>query len=469
MKKMILLIAILSVSAWESSAASPFASPLPPQVRNTLRAVENNMKVWTVAKVEPLSQTLRSPVAEGSWRIVLERPFETAPVEGLPDPLNKRSMKNNAEIVLVKNSPGSDPQSIRKQILWKVAHNELFTTISYLGVGGGYHYFVKADIVTLDWLKTHLRLIKGDNLGEVIAEALNVEDENNFSRRSAVSIIGNYGDAAIPFVKRALGVAIAEHEEFAHHFRALKNIGTPRAAQELKNAFRTGNSDVQVAVMDALSAPPYLKEARELYFTMVERHYYIASAIEAAVQFKWEKEMLPYLQRASHRPISFAEYAIVMTTIDQFITGNKVNSPELDCVEQIKILLTRSGDIAGSPRILSLSDKATALNVKLNSEDLKRVRPFEDALVKSKNQDMAIVAALALVVYDPGLNGPTPGQGPQILSRDYVRRVRESGMRVLLRLNRTKVRLVLMNLKSSVESEAESNRFSSLAARLSRL
>ena len=73
------------------------------------------------------------------------------------------------------------------------------------------------------------------------------------------------------------------------------------------------------------------------------------------------------------------------------------------------------------------------------------------------------------VVYDPAMNGPTPGQGPQVLSRDYVRRVRESGMRVLTRLNRTKVRSVLLNLKSSVESEEESNRFSSLAARLNRL
>ena len=469
MKSFVLLIACLSVFVWESSAASPFASPLPPQVRNTLRAIENNMKVWTVVNVDPLTKTLPAPFAEGSWRIVLERPFETAPVEGLPDPLNKRSMKNNAELVLVKDSPGTDPKNIRKQLLWKVVHNELFTTIAYLGAGGGYHYFAKADIVTLDWLRAHLRLTKGDNLGEVIAEALNIEDENNFSRKSAVAIIGNYGDAAIPFVKRALGVAIAEHEEFGHHFAALKNIGTPRAAQELKVAFRTGNSDIQVAVMNALSAPPYLREARELYFTMVERHYYIASAIEAAIQFKWEKDMLPYLQRASLRPISFAEYVIVMTTIDQFVTGNKVNSPELDCVEQIKILLTRSGDIAGSPRILSLSDKATALNAKLDSEDQKRVRPFEDALVKSKNQDMAIVAALALVIYDPELNGPMPGRGPQIMSRDYVRRVQKSGMRVLTRLNRTKVRTVLLNLKSSVESEEEANRFSSLAARLNRL
>ena len=469
MKSVVLWVAVLSVLWFGSSAAPQFASPLPPQVRNTLRAIENNMKVWTVANVDPLSRTLRSPIAEGSWRIVLERPFETAPVEGLPDPLNKRSMKNNAEIVLVRDSPELDPKNIRKVLLWKVVHNELFTTIAYLGVGGGYHYFAKADIVTLDWLKTHLRLAKGDNLGEVIAEALNVEDENNFSRKSAVSIIGNYGDAAIPFIKRALGVAIAEHEEFGHHFTALKNIGTARAAQELKAAFKTGNSDIQVAVMNALSAAPYLKDAKELYFRMVERHYYIASAIEAAIQYKWEKEMLPYLQRASLRPISFAEYVIVTTTIDQFVTGNRVNSPELDCVEQIKILLTRSGDIAGSPRILSLSDKATAMNAKLNTEDLKRVRPFEDALVKSKNQDMAIVAALALILYDPGLPGASGVPGPQIMSKDYIRRVQNSGMRVLTRLNRNKVRSVLLNLKSSVESEEEANRFSSLAARLNRL
>ena len=50
-----------------------------------------------------------------------------------------------------------------------------------------------------------------------------------------------------------------------------------------------------------------------------------------------------------------------------------------------------------------------------------------------------------------------------------LKRACESGMRVLTRLNRTKVRSVLLNLKSSVESEEESNRFSSLAARLNRL
>lgn len=460
MKTVFLLIAVLFVSIGEVSGASPVSAPLPPQVRNTLRAIENNMKVWTVASVDPLTKTIRFPFADGSWRIVLERPFETAPVEGLPDPLNKRSMKNNAEIIMIKDNPVADLQDIRKALRWKVAQNELFTTIAYLGAGGGFHYFVKADIVTLDWLKMNLRLVKGDNLSEIIAEALNIEDENNFSRRSAVSIIGNYGNAAIPFIKRALGVAIAEHENFAPHFQAMKNVGTPEAAKELIAAFDTGNADVQAAIMDALSVPPYLKEAKSLYFTMVDRHYYIASVIEAAIQFKWEKELLPYLRQASFRPISFREYVIVMTTIDQFTTGNKTRSPELDCVEQIKILLTRSGDLAGSPRILSLSDKATALNVKLNKEDLKRVKPFEDALVNSKNTDMAIVAALVLFAYDPGT---------QTISKDYVRRVRESGTRILIRLNRNKVRTVLMNLKRSVESEKESDQFSSLAARLNRL
>ena len=71
MKMFILLILVLSVWMSEITAASQFSSPLPAQVRNTLRAIENNMKVWTVANVDPLTKTLRSPVAEGGWRIVL--------------------------------------------------------------------------------------------------------------------------------------------------------------------------------------------------------------------------------------------------------------------------------------------------------------------------------------------------------------------------------------------------------------
>ena len=134
-------------------------------------------------------------------------------------------------------------------------------------------------------------------------------------------------------------------------------------------------------------------------------------------------------------------------------------------MEQIKILLMRSGDIAGSPRVLSLSDKAVEVRRKLEKEDQRRIQPFEDLLVKSENRDMAVVAALALYLADWN---PVPQRsaGPSVISKEYLRRVKETGMRILRRLDAARVQAILKTLKNSVESEEESNMFSSLAVRL---
>lgn len=79
---------------------------------------------------------------------------------------------------------------------------------------------------------------------------------------------------------------------------------------------------------------------------------------------------------------------------------------------------------------------------------------------------MAVVAALALYLADWN---PEPAQrsaGPSVISKEYLRRVKETGMRILRRLDAARVQAILKTLKNSVESEEESNMFSSLAVRL---
>ena len=203
---------------------------------------------------------------------------------------------------------------------------------------------------------------------------------------------------------------------------------------------------------------------------MAARHDIIPAAIEAAIRFKWEAEFLPVLRKIVRRPGSFREYMVVRTTIDQFETG-KTESPELAAMEQIKILLMRSGDLSGTPRILSLSDKEVELKHKLEKEDRKRVQPLEDQRAASSNKDMAVIAALSLYVMEweelrVRRSGQRDGTTPPV-SRDYLRRTKEAGLRILRRLDSTRVQEILAALKAHVESEDESNMFSSLAVRLS--
>lgn len=450
-------------------AAQNTVQTAPQEVRTPLYYLERQLKVWKLDRIEPLSQTIPSPFAKGAWRASLTRPFDTAPVEGMPDPLGKRKMKNLAEFILIPKKAGNSADRVRPRLLWKNNVNEVYSPIAFLGEDRGYLWFGKADILTLHWTRKTLGLTRGENLAELFADALNREDENNFTRRSASIILQDYGDAAIPPIRRAIGLALADHEPIRLHLQALKNIGTPLAAKELVRSLQSGNAEAYAALTDVLAVPPFLKEAREAYFVMAGRHDILPGAIEAAIQYKWEKDFLQVLRKIVRRPLSFREYMVVRTTIDQFETGKK-ESPELAAMEQIKILLMRSGDVAGTPRILSLSDKELEVKRKLEKEDRKRIQPFEDQLAKSKNPEMAVLAALSLYIMEWDTlrmrrAGNSAGTAP--VSRDYLRRVKEAGLRILKRLDSDTVQRTLTTLKNHVESEDESNMLSSLAARLS--
>lgn len=440
----------------------PLAAQTPPPPEPVLRNLyflEKQMKVWNLDKIEPLNRSIRAPFAADSWRASLTRPFDTAPVEGLPDPLGKRNMRNLTELILVARRPGLTPEKVRPHLRWKVAPGEVRNVIAYLGETPEYFWFGKSDILTLHWIRKHIGL--GGNasaLAEVIAESLNVDDENGFSRKSSMLILPSYGNAAIPHLRRAIGTALADREPIGPHLLTMKKIDTPEAAAELVRSLHSGSPEAYAALTDAMPGPPYLKEAKEVYFALASRHDALPAAIEAAIQFHWETELLAVLKKLVRRPNSFQEYMILRTTIDQF-ENKRTDSPELAAMEQIKILLMRSGDLPGSPRILSLSDKALEAKRKLDQEDQRRIQPFEDQLAKSKNTDMAVLAGLVLCMTDREVNAP--------LSKDYRLRVRDAGMRILRRLDNRAVKNALRALKENAESEDESNYFGSLLVRLS--
>lgn len=440
----------------------PLAAQTPPPPEPVLRNLyflEKQMKVWNLDKIEPLNRSIRAPFAADSWRASLTRPFDTAPVEGLPDPLGKRNMRNLTELILVARRPGLTPEKVRPHLRWKVAPGEVRNVIAYLGETPEYFWFGKSDILTLHWIRKHIGL--GGNasaLAEVIAESLNVDDENGFSRKSSMLILPSYGNAAIPHLRRAIGTALADREPIGPHLLTMKKIDTPEAAAELVRSLHSGSPEAYAALTDAMPGPPYLKEAKEVYFALASRHDALPAAIEAAIQFHWETELLAVLKKLVRRPNSFQEYMILRTTIDQF-ENKRTDSPELAAMEQIKILLMRSGDLPGFPRILSLSDKALEAKRKLDQEDQRRIQPFEDQLAKSKNTDMAVLAGLVLCMTDREVNAP--------LSKDYRLRVRDAGMRILRRLDNRAVKNALRALKENAESEDESNYFGSLLVRLS--
>ena len=91
-KRMLCGLGVLAGFLLCAPLAAQETLPRPPEpVLRNLYFLEKQLKIWSLDKIEPLERSVRVSFAKGSWRASLTRPYETAPVEGLPDPLGKRS------------------------------------------------------------------------------------------------------------------------------------------------------------------------------------------------------------------------------------------------------------------------------------------------------------------------------------------------------------------------------------------
>ena len=232
--------------------------PPPEPVLRNLYFLEKQMKVWSLDRIEPLNRSIRAPFAADSWRASLTRPYDTAPVEGLPDPLGKRNMRNLAELILVARRPGLTPEKVRQHLRWKVAPAEVRNVIAYLGETPEYFWFGKSDILTLHWIRKHIGL-GGDagasSLAEVAAESLNVDDENGFSRKSAMLILPSYGNVAIPYLRRAIGTALADREPIAPHLLTMKKVSPKLLRCIVRFPLRKNSTEIVSSLSREISRP----------------------------------------------------------------------------------------------------------------------------------------------------------------------------------------------------------------------
>ena len=122
-------------------------------------------------------------------------------------------------------------------------------------------------------------------------------------------------------------------------------------------------------------------------------------------------------------------------------------------MEKIRLLLARVGDIPGTPKFISMTDKKKNLEAEKMVEERKRLEPLEQEFVKSQNVENAICSALMLCLFQPTV---------ETFNQDYVKRVNAEGVRLLKMLPRRTVRTVLRLLRDEVEDSQESEFFRNL-------
>ena len=257
------------------------------------------------------------------------------------------------------------------------------------------------------------------------------------------------GARVIPFIKRAIGTAIANDIDTSPHYVALKKIGTPEVAKEFLSAYRSNIPNVVKSVEEALLVPPALKGAEQLYYKMLQQRKWLDRVTVALEELGYQKKILPAITYLKREPESFSQYSTLVFAEYRCRTGNK-NIPEFTMIEQIRLLLARIGDIPGAPKFISVTDKDKNLEAEKILAERKRLEPLEKQFAKSPNTENAICSALLLCMFNPK---------QQAFNENYIKRVNAEGIRLLKMLPRHKVRATLRLLRDNVDDSKESEFF----------
>ena len=431
-----------------------FAAVQPEIIKNARRMIERRTASWKTASVEPLSKTVKASFAKDSWRVVLQRPLESRRRNRYSNIVKPGEPRNTAELIFIPGNP--DIRKIRPQLTWLNEPGELRTIAVYLGKKWQYNIFVRADIATISAISTLFQPQGGDDLYRYYAEALNMHDYNETTRKAAAQLLPDGGKRVIPFVNRAIGTAIATDIDTTPHFVVLKKIGTPEVSAIFLSAYRAKIPNVTKAVEEAMLIPPAQKGCEQIYFHMLQNRKWLDRITVALEELGQKNRLLPMIRSLKREPESFQQFATLVFAENRCLTGRKENEAYL-LSEQIRLLLARVGDIPGTPKFISVSDKAKKLDAEKVSAERKRLEPLEQKFAKLKDVDSAICSALMLCMFNPAT---------QNYNKDYIKRVNEEGIRLLKMLPRGRVRSILRLLRDNVEDPKEAEFFRKIMVRV---
>ena len=426
----------------------------PETVERVKTLVEQRTAVWKASAVTPLSETVKEPFAKDGWRIEFQRPLESRSKEGIQGVLNPGDPRNTAEMIFLACDP--DPEKVRGKLTWLSEPGELFTKPVFLGKKWQYNIFLRADVATIAAIRNLILPNGGDDVYAVYAEVLNMADYNDTSRRAAARLLPAGGNHVIPMINRAIGIAITNEVNTSPHFVALKGIGTPEAAKAFAAAMRSKFPDVVRNAEDALVTPPALKGAEELYLSMLRSRKHTEECLSAIDELGCQKKAVPIIGKLLREPESFQEYSTLVFADHMFRNGTR-KVDELELTHQMRLLTARVGDIPGTPKYISVSDKAANMEMELAAAERERIAPLEKQFLQSKNTDCAICSAVLLCLFNPK---------HETYSKAYLKRVNDLGLRLLKGLPRARVRSVLRMLRDSVDNQKESDFFRKLLSQI---
>ena len=392
---------------------------------DTLKKVELALSGWTRAESRPVR--LKKYPAATAWRMVFTREIAVR-----KDAKTNRRAKGMLLIYLLpQDDPGlrgKNAASLLEDLDWESNPNDLEQYEMYLGTGRGCHWYAKTDIGRLNFLKETLKLAGGEDMMRKMADALNEEDFQLYSSRVAVEYFRGRGDAAVPYILRAVAEWEEEHGKNPSaaplpHLFALKLAGGQKAlAALMKFAYSKKRKVAEAAIGRLLTEPCDAPD--RFYLTVMRIPMFTEDALHIFRRKKKGKEILPELRKLASRPRSFQQYSLVAAALREFGEG-KTSIPEYDSANHIMFRVMRKGDTPDTPIFVTFDDTTLISESAMEAAERRRIAEFTRQLLTSRDREAAIIAALSLATYTP------PSRK---ISEAYMKRVRKIGCELLQKM-----------------------------------
>ena len=394
------------------------------------------------------SKACTDPLYDGppAWVITLSRPVNAE--------VYKRTQVQNAfmRLVLVQDREGLTPSRLLSSLSWKMPYSELNLRTLYLGRSRGYLWFAKGDLFHLELLQRALQAKGGRDMAQEMAKALNEEDFELFSAKTALGYFRGKGDKAVPYIMASAKEWMLKEKKIPYqHLEALKQASGKEADKALM--FFAGSRDHNVgrAAITVLLREPCTLPEKELLRILHVPAFTVESLQVLGRRGKLASAM-PGLKRLLKRPRTIVQYAIALETIRK-IEKNQEVIQEFAAVNHIKYRMVRLGDTKNSSKYIGV-DEQLSQDV-TNKAERKRIEEPMQLLLTSKDPDSAVAASLLLASLSQG--------DEDYLAKSYITRVRNVGVELLQKLPVENVQKTVLHLAKTV-TDRESRYFISTIA-----
>ncbi len=406
---------------------------IPPD-KETLNIIRKALPEWAAGS----SRVYTDPLYNGppAWQIILNRPTGRRAAR-------ETNIRNAfIKIYMVQPSAHISPAELKEDLDWSLPLSELKLFTLYLGKSKGYYWYAKGDIYHLEILYRALAPEGGEEMKKIMAEALNVSDFDHFSARTAILYFKDRkDDSPLYILKSSEEWKKGKTDPPYQHLEAIRLCGGKYAGDVLTKIAVSSDKSMARKAIDLLLENPGLADERFLR-KLLYLPEYTSSVLEVFAGMKKLPVLLADLENIMRKPRSIMQYAMALEA-HRKISGKIPSVPEINAAAHIRLRMVRLGETKDSSKFIPLDESGTS--ARTEKAERKRIEPLMNVILKSKDTEAAIAAALLLASLDQG--------NEKFLTDEYIKRVHKTGIELLQKLPPAKVQATVEKLYNHVREK----------------